>query len=51
VPPSSAPQAQLTISRETVRPSMCMCVVHGMHGSKLRIARSTSMPLKSSGFS
>ena len=26
-------------------------VVHGMHGSNERIARSTSMPLKSSGFS
>ena len=41
---SSVQPQELTSRTITPRP-VSMCVVHGMHGSKLRTARRTSMPL------
>src|SRR5262249_12921510 len=48
-PSSSTPHAQVLTSRVITPASEWMCVVHGMHGSKLRIARRMSMPLNCCG--
>src|SRR5262249_31032610 len=48
---SSAPQAHVLTSRVITPASEWMCVVHGIHGSKLRMARRMSMPLNSAGSS
>jgi hypothetical protein len=45
----SAPQAHVLTSRTMLPAPVCTCVVHGMHGSKLRMARSMSIEVKRSG--
>ncbi len=47
--PSSTPHAQVFTSRVITRSPAKMCVVQGMHGSKLRIVRRMEVIMKSAG--